>query len=229
MTGPAEREALYDALAYVGKALSNGKRLELLAQGERSVEALAQAADIRFTSVSAHLQVLKQAGVVTTRREGARSHSGLAGDDVATLFELLQQVARGHLAEAEHARAACLGPADTVPLTRQQLLDRMDSTNIHILDVRPIQEYTAGHIPGARSLPLDELERRIDELLQGTELIAYGRSANCGLAHDAVCLLTTHGHHALRLADGFLEWGRAPWSGVGDHSSVAGSRVVLSG
>lgn len=134
----------------MGKALSNGRRLELpepLAQGERSVEALTQVAGIRLTSVSAHLQILKQARVVTSRREGAPIHYGLAGDDVATLFELLQQVARGHLAEVEHARAVYLGPADTVPLTRQQLIDRMDSTNVHLIDVRPEEEYAAGHIP----------------------------------------------------------------------------------
>ncbi|MGW0823146.1 ArsR/SmtB family transcription factor [Streptomyces sp. NPDC002845] len=209
MTGPAEREALYDAFAHVGKALSNGKRLELLellAQGERSVEALAHAADIRLTSVSAHLQILKQAGVVTTRREGARIHYGLAGDDVATLFELLQQVARGHLAETEQARAAYMGPTDTVPLTRQQLLDRMDSTSIRVIDVRPTEEYTAGHIPGARSLPLAELDGRLEALPKDTDVVAYGRSANCVLAHDAVRLLTAHGRHALRLTDGILEW-----------------------
>ncbi|MDN3028589.1 metalloregulator ArsR/SmtB family transcription factor [Streptomyces sp. S.PB5] len=209
MTGPAEREALYDAFAHVGKALSNGKRLELLellAQGERSVEALAHAADIRLTSVSAHLQILKQAGVVTTRREGARIHYGLAGDDIATLFGLLQQVARAHLADAEHARAAYLGPTDTVPLTRRQLLDRMTSTNVRVIDVRPTQEYTAGHIPGACSVPLDELACRLDELPDDAEVVAYGRSANCVLAHDAVRLLTARGHRALRLTDGILEW-----------------------
>ncbi|WP_327352785.1 ArsR/SmtB family transcription factor [Streptomyces sp. NBC_01304] len=209
MSGPAEREALYDSLAHVGKALSNGKRLELLellAQGERSVEALAHAAGIRLTSVSAHLQILKQAGVVTARREGARIHYGLAGDDVAALYEQLQQVARAHLAETEHARAAYLGPADTVPLSRQQLLDRMNNKTVTVVDVRPAEEYAAGHIPGALSRPLTELDSQIPDLPRVLDVVAYGRSTNCILAHDAVRLLTARGRRALRLADGILEW-----------------------
>ncbi|MEU5521558.1 metalloregulator ArsR/SmtB family transcription factor [Streptomyces sp. NPDC047860] len=183
--------------------------LELLAQGDRSVEALAQAAGIRLTSVSAHLQVLKQAGIVTSRREGARVRYRLAGDDVLTLVELLQHVAHEHLTEASHARAVHLRPADTMPLTRQQLLHRMNSTNVCLIDVRPAEEYAAGHIPGARSLPLDELEPRLGELPEKMDLVAYGRSANCLLA-QAVRLLTTRGHHALRLTDGILEMACGP-------------------
>ncbi len=209
MGDPTRKAALYEALALTGKALASGKRLELLdllAQGERSVDALARAAGLNLTTASAHLQTLKQAGLVATRRDGVRIHYRLAGVDVAGLYALLQQVARTRLAAVEAARAAYLGPADTDQLTRVELLERVAAGTATVIDVRPAEEYTAGHIPGALSLPLDELEARLADLPDGTEIVAYCRGANCVLAHDAVRLLTTRGRRALRLADGMLEW-----------------------
>ncbi|OHV28490.1 ArsR family transcriptional regulator [Parafrankia soli] len=206
----AERKsALYDALARTGKALSNGKRLELLdvlAQGERSVDALAQAAGLGLTTASAHLQTLKQAGLVTTRRDGVRIHYRLAGDDVAALYGLLLNVAHTHQPDADHARTAYLGPDDTDEVTRDELLDRVKAGTATVIDVRPAEEYTAGHIPGALSLPLDQLAARLAELPENANVVAYCRGTNCVLAHDAVRLLTAHGRRAARLIDGMLEW-----------------------
>lgn len=209
MGDPARKAALFDALARTGKALSNGKRLELidlLAQGERSVDALARAAGLGLTTASAHLQTLKQAGLVVTRRDGTRIHYRLAGDDVTALYGLLQQVARSHQAAADAARAAYLGPDDTDHLTRGELLERVRDGSAVVIDVRPAEEYAAGHIPGALSLPLDELEARLGELPADAEVVAYCRGTNCVLAHDAVRLLTARGRTAARLADGMLEW-----------------------
>jgi len=209
MGDPTRKSELFDALAQTGKALSNGKRLELLdllAQGERSVDALAKAAGLGMTTASAHLQALKQAGLVTTRRDGVRIHYRLAGDDVAALYALLQQVARTHRAAADQARTAYLGPDDTDHLTREQLLERVRAGTATVIDVRPAEEYIAGHIPGALSIPLDQLEARLAELPDGVEVVAYCRGTNCVLSHDAVRLLSARGRHALRLADGMLEW-----------------------
>ncbi|MET8623842.1 metalloregulator ArsR/SmtB family transcription factor [Kitasatospora sp. NPDC004669] len=209
MGDPTRKAALFDALARTGKALSNGKRLELLdllAQGERSVDALAKAAGLGLTTASSHLQALKQAGLVATRREGVRIHYRLAGDDVAALYALLQQVARTHQAAAEHARTHYLGPDDTDHLTREELLARVKSGTATVIDVRPAEEYAAGHIPGALSIPLDQLEARLAELPADAEVVAYCRGTNCVLSHDAVRLLATRGRRAARLVDGMLEW-----------------------
>ncbi|WP_374984207.1 ArsR/SmtB family transcription factor [Streptomyces fradiae] len=209
MGDPARKADLFDALARTGKALANGKRLELLdllAQGERSVDSLAKAAGLGLTTTSAHLQALRQAGLVATRRDGVRIHYRLAGDDVAALYALLQQVARTRLAATEQARTAYLGPDDTEHLTREELLDRVKAGTATVIDVRPAEEYTAGHIPGALSIPLDQLESRLAEIPTGAEVVAYCRGANCVFAHDAVRLLTARGRTARRLADGMLEW-----------------------
>ncbi len=209
MADPARKAALFEALAVVGKALCNGKRLELLdllAQSERSVEALATTAGLGLSTASAHLQVLRQSGLVTARREGTRIRYRLAGDDVAALYALLQRVARAHQAAAEQARTAYLGPDDTDELTREELLERLKAGTAVVIDVRPAEEYAAGHIPAAVSIPLGELEARLAELPEDTEVVAYCRGSNCVLAADAVRLLTARGRAARRLADGMLEW-----------------------
>jgi len=203
------KTALYDQLARVGKALSSGKRLELLdllAQGERDVASLAAAADLGITSASAHLQTLKQANLVTTRRDGTRVLYRLAGRDVAALFAQVRQVAQSRLPDVEAARVTYLGADGGQPVTRDELTQIAKTSRITVLDVRPAEEYSAGHIPGAVSIPLDELAGRLAELPGDTQIVAYCRGAYCVLAHDAVRLLTAHGHHATRLADGWLEW-----------------------
>jgi rhodanese-related sulfurtransferase len=202
------KNALFDQFARVGKALGNGKRLELLdllAQGERTVDSLARAAELGVTTASAHLQTLKQANLVATRRDGTKIYYRLAGGDVAALYALVRTVASEHLPDAEAARAAYLG-SDTEEITREELLRRVHSGHATVIDVRPREEYAAGHIPGAVSVPLEELPERLAEFPADQEIVAYCRSAYCVLAHDAVRLLTSQGRPARRLADGMLEW-----------------------
>ncbi|SMD18221.1 ArsR/SmtB family transcription factor [Lentzea albidocapillata] len=202
------KNALFDQFARVGKALASGKRLELLdliAQGERTVDALAKSAELGLTTASAHLQTLKQANLVVTRREGTKIFYRLAGDDVAALFALLRTVADDRLPDVRTAREAYLGD-DTEAVSREELLERVRSGRATVIDVRPAEEYAAGHIPGAVSVPLDELADRLAELPAGQEIVAYCRGAYCVLSHDAVRLLTAQGRTARRLADGMLEW-----------------------
>ncbi|MEU5539610.1 metalloregulator ArsR/SmtB family transcription factor [Streptomyces sp. NPDC020362] len=208
-TTAGAKARLYDAFAASGKALASGKRLELLdllAQGERTVDALAKAAGLNLTTASAHLQTLKQAGFVTTRREGVRIRYRLAGDDVAQLFALLRKVAEAHQAAVPAARNAYLGEDDAAEVTQEELRARMAARDVVMLDVRPPEEYRAGHIPGAVSIPVEELAHRIDELPEETEIVVYCRGEYCVLAHDAVRLLTDHARRAVRLNDGMLEW-----------------------
>jgi rhodanese-related sulfurtransferase/DNA-binding transcriptional ArsR family regulator len=208
-TTTGTKAELYDAFAASGKALASGKRLELLdllAQGERTVEALAKAAGLNLTTASAHLQTLKQAGFVATRREGVRIHYRLAGDDVAQLFALLRKVAEAHQAAVPAARDAYLGEDDAAEVTHEELHARVAAGDVVVLDVRPVDEYRAGHIPGAVSIPVEELADRIDELPEETEIVVYCRGEYCVLAYDAVRLLTGRGRRAVRLNDGMLEW-----------------------
>jgi rhodanese-related sulfurtransferase/DNA-binding transcriptional ArsR family regulator len=202
------KNALFDQFARVGKALGSGKRLELLdllAQGERTVDSLARAAGLGMTTASAHLQTLKQANLAATRRDGTKIYYRLAGSDVAALYALVRTVASEHLPDVEAARTAYLGTG-TEQVTREELLDRVRAGHATVIDVRPAEEYAAGHIPGAVSIPLEELPKRLAELPADQEIVAYCRGAYCVLAHDAVRLLTAEGRSARRLADGMLEW-----------------------
>jgi DNA-binding transcriptional ArsR family regulator/rhodanese-related sulfurtransferase len=204
------KAVLFDRMALVGKALGNGKRLELLdllAQAERPVDALAQATGLNLTTVSAHLQTLRQAGLVATRREGTRIHYRLAGPDVADLYVRARDVAAAHLPDVAAARDAYLGPVDDCePVGRDELLRRLESGEITVLDVRPAVEYAAGHVPGAVNIPLDQLADRLGELPADLEVVAYCRGRFCVLAHDAARLLRRNHRHARRMRDGLLEW-----------------------
>jgi rhodanese-related sulfurtransferase len=205
------KEQLFEQFATVGRALANPKRLELLdllGQGERSVEALAAAAGLGMTTTSANLQTLRSAGLVATRREKTKVIYSLAGSDVAALFVDLRAVAQTHRAETERARVAYLG-GDVEEVPREELLRRAQTGDVLVLDVRPVEEYAAGHIPGAVSVPVDELATRLSELPVGTEVVAYCRGAYCVFAHDAVRLLLAQGRSARKLVDGMLEWQRA--------------------
>ena len=200
---------LYDQFARVGKALASGKRLELLdllAQGERDVASLAAAADLGLTTASAHLQTLRQANLVTTRRDGTRIVYRLAGRDVAELYARMRDVAQSHLPDVEAARVAYLGADGGEPVTRDQLQRLARRRGVTVLDVRPDEEYQAGHIPGAVGIPLRELADRLAELPDDGQIVAYCRGAYCVLAHDAVALLRSRGRRAQRLSDGMLEW-----------------------
>jgi rhodanese-related sulfurtransferase/DNA-binding MarR family transcriptional regulator len=207
--GAAAKSQLYEAFAASGKALSSGKRLELLdvlTQGERTVDALAKATGLNLTTASAHLQTLKQAGFVATRRDGVRIFYRLAGDDVAQLFALLRTVAERHQAAVPAARSAYLGRDGAPEITRDELRRRAEAGGLLLLDVRPLEEYLAGHIPGAVSIPVNELADRIGELPEDTDVIVYCRGEYCVFAYDAVRLLTDRGRPAIRLNDGMLEW-----------------------
>lgn len=207
-----EHRQVFDELAVVGKAFGSARRLELvelLAQGERTVDALAAAAGMGVTTVSAHLQVLKMANLVRTRRDGTRIHYRLAGEDVAALYDAMRTVARTHSADVGRALEAYLnvpGADEVDVITRDELTRLMGSGEITLLDVRPVEEYTAGHIPGATSLPLERLQVEGGALDGGRPVIAYCRGAYCVLAHDAVRLLAAQGVPARRLEDGMLEW-----------------------
>ncbi|GAB3273294.1 metalloregulator ArsR/SmtB family transcription factor [Sinomonas notoginsengisoli] len=209
----ADKAALFEAFARVGKALANGKRLELLdllTQGERSVEALAEAAGLGLSTASAHLQTLRQAGLVTTRRDGTKIYYGAAGPDVLRLYALLRGVAQERVADVEPRRAAYLRlaghRAGEEGLTREDLAERAAAGTVTVLDVRPSAEFRAGHVPGAVSIPVDELDARLAELPAGSEVVAYCRGAYCVMAYDALDILRAHGIAARRLEDGMLEW-----------------------
>ncbi|GAB2506227.1 ArsR/SmtB family transcription factor [Nocardiopsis aegyptia] len=200
---------LYDAIARTGKALAHGKRLEiveLLAQGERPVQDLARTAELKLSTASAHLQVLRQAGLVTARAEGTKIFYRLAGDDVATLMSVLCRVADTHQAEVEAARRAYLDHDDIRLVGREELLASAVTGTALVLDVRPSQEYEAGHLPGAVSIPLEELADRLAEIPADTEVVAYCRGRYCVLSYDAVRLLRAHGRNAALLEEGVLEW-----------------------
>ena len=200
---------LFDQLARVGKALGNGKRLELLdllAQGPRGVADLAATSGLGLTTASAHLQTLKHAGLVITTRDGTTIRYRLAAVDVAALYLQLRAVAAAHLPDVDAARRGYLGPEDTEQIGREELLRRARAGTVVVLDVRPPAEFAAGHVPGAISIPLEELSDRMAELPAEVEVVAYCRGAYCVFAHDAVRLLTAHGRSAIRLAEGMLEW-----------------------
>ena len=209
MSERSSKEALFAEFAAVGKVLGNPKRLELLdllAQGPRSVEDLAATASLGMSTCSAHLQTLREAGLVETRREGKRIYYSLTGDDVAGLWEHLRRVAQAHRPHTELARRAYLGPEDTEAMTRAELLDRARTGDLVILDVRPSIEFEASPPPGAISIPIEDLAARLDELPTDTEIVAYCRGAYCVMAHDAVRILNAHGYSARRAEDGVLEW-----------------------
>lgn len=204
------KTALYEQIARVGKAVANGRRLELLElllQGERTVEALAAAADMSVTNTSAHLQVLRQGGLVATRKDGVRVWYRLADDDVARFVLTLRTLAQRRVAEVERAAEAYLErPSDAEPVTREELRRRLQAGNVLVVDVRPPEEYAAGHIPGALSIPVDELQQRLHEIPADVEVVAYCRGPLCVFSPEAVATLRQHGRAARQLEDGFPEW-----------------------
>lgn len=205
----AAKSALFAEFAAVGKALANPGRLELLdllAQGPRSVDELADAADMGISTCSAHLQSLRESGLVGSVRHGKRVINFLTDEDVAQLLVTLRSVALRHRPGTDRARRAYLGPDDTEGITRAELLARAQSGDLVILDVRPGTEYAVSHLPGAISIPVEQLADRLDELPTDTEIVAYCRGAYCVMAHDAVRILNAHGYRARRAEEGALEW-----------------------
>jgi rhodanese-related sulfurtransferase len=209
----AAKDALFEGFAEVAKALASGRRAEvvdLLAQGERSVEQIAVELGQTVANTSHHLRALARAGLVTTRRDGTRIYYALASDRVAELWSALRAVAIDHVAGIERLARAYLGDRDGVEVIgRDELAVRLRRREVLVLDVRPPAEYAAGHIVGARSVPIGELRRRLRALPKDTEVVAYCRGPYCVYADDAVRELTRRGFQARRLIDGFPEWKRA--------------------
>jgi rhodanese-related sulfurtransferase len=207
VAGDGKRE-LFDQLARVGAALASGPRLallDLLAQGECPVELLARQAGLTVANASRHLQVLHRAGLVAARRDGPRVHYRPAGEDVVALWLSLRAVATSRLGDVERAARDYLGD-DVEAVGRDELTARLQDGDVVVLDVRPRLEFAAGHIQGARSVPLDELEARLAEIPAGADVIAYCRGSYCVYAHEAVRRLRTAGRRARRLEDGWPEW-----------------------
>ena len=211
MSDRAAKAALFDEFARVGKALASGRRMELLdvlANGERTVDALAGEVGLSVANTSHHLQILRRAGLVATRREGTSVHYRLAGPEVFELWRALRTLAASRLAEVERLAAAYLVARNELePVTRQELARRLqEGEELVVLDVRPAEEHAAGHLPGAVSIPISELRRRLAELPRDREIVAYCRGPFCAFAHEAIQVLTDAGLTARRLEDGLPEW-----------------------
>jgi rhodanese-related sulfurtransferase/DNA-binding MarR family transcriptional regulator len=213
MAGREAKASLYDALAESAKALANGRRAELvdvLAQGERSVEELADEIDQTVANTSQHLQRLLRSGLVESRRDGTRIYYSLSGPLVADLWRTMRRAAQEHVAGLEQLAADYLGDRSQLrTITRDDLRERLRDGDVVVLDVRPEAEYAAGHVRGAISIPIRDLKSRLGDIPDGAEVVAYCRGPYCVYADEAVRLLSKKGVTAVRLEDGFPEWADA--------------------
>jgi rhodanese-related sulfurtransferase len=208
MASETAKQALFEAISLMGKALASPRRLELLdllAQAPRSVEELAEASNQSVANASQHLQSLHAAGMVTRTREGTRMRYAIADDQALRLWLALRDVSAARLADVERAAEEYLGE-EVERIDRDELRARLARREVVVIDVRPAEEYAAGHIAGARSIPFDEIEQRLDELPRDREIVAYCRGPFCAYAHEAVRRLEEAGISARRLEDGWPEW-----------------------
>jgi rhodanese-related sulfurtransferase len=207
------KDALYDAFAEVAKALASGRRAEivdLLAQGERSVDEIAGEIGQTVANTSHHLRAMARAGVLRTRREGTRIVYMLASDRVAELWAAMRGVAAEHVAGIDRLAQDYLGDRSRLEaVDRRELAARLDAGDLVVLDVRPTPEFEAGHIPGARSVPVEELRQHLRSLPKDVEVVAYCRGPYCVYADEAVRMMRRRGYRARRLEDGFPEWKQA--------------------
>lgn len=211
MSTRATKEALFDGFAQVAKALSNGRRgeiVDVLSNGERSVESLAAEVHQSIANTSQHLQVLKHAGLVTPRRNGTFIYYRLASPDVVGFWRALQGIARASRGDIERLVHEYLGDEDDIEeLTKEELWKRIKrKERLVVLDVRPQEEYDAGHLPGAISIPLDELKKRMKELPKNKEIVAYCRGPLCALAPVATRFLKSKGYKVTKLHEGAPDW-----------------------
>ncbi len=210
MNNRSLKDLLYEQVARVGKAVSSPKRLELLellAQGEKTVEVLAGelSSDIKLTS--AHLKALKEARLVTSRRDGKYMAYRLTGNDVATLWVVLRQVAEEHLLELRMALEQMVAdPTKLSSVSRETLLAQARNGEVIVIDVRPADEFAVAHLPFARSMPMAELEKRLAELPRDKEIVAYCRGPFCLMSDEALALLASHGYRVRKIRDGVSEW-----------------------
>lgn len=204
------KDRLYGEFARIGKAIASPHRLEILevlAQGERTVESISSETSLSVANTSRHLQQLRQAQLVSTRRDGLFVHYRLSGPEVIGLVLALRRTAEEHLAEVDRVVGDFFGDRDGFePVTPDELARRMNDGDVVVLDVRPEQEYAAGHIAGARSMPVSGMPDRLDELPSDREYVAYCRGPYCVYADEAVALLRANGLIAQRLTEGYPEW-----------------------
>jgi rhodanese-related sulfurtransferase/DNA-binding transcriptional ArsR family regulator len=210
MSSVGPKQLLYAQFAEVAKALSNGHRLEileLLAQGERSVEALAERAGLSIANASQHLRLMRQAGLLASRRDGKHILYRLSDPAVLDLVAALHRVAERNLADVREVLGGYFHDRDALePVSRRELAQRLKDGLVTVLDVRPEDEFAAGHVPRAINVPLRELARRLRGLPKSREVVAYCRGPYCVLAFEAVALLRKHGFKVRRLEDGYPEW-----------------------
>lgn len=227
MASRESKAALYEATAVMGKAFASPRRLELidlLAQGARGVEELARASGQSTANASQHLQALHASGVVTRTREGTRVRYALAGEDVLRLWLDLRDASATRVAEVERAARNYLGD-DVEAMSRDELRKRLRRNEVVLVDVRPAEEFDAGHIAGALSIPLEELEDRLAELPGDSEIVAYCRGEFCAYAHEAVRALRAAGRTARRLDGGWPEWRLAEQAEAPASSPTYGGAV----
>ncbi len=210
MSSSSFKHDLFTQFARIGKALGSANRLkllELLAQGERSVESLAKASDLSVANTSQHLQQLRQSGLASARKQGQSVYYRIAGNEVIRLLDMLHHVAEKNLADVERLINTFLTVRDSLePIPAKELLERVRKGLVIVLDVRPREEFEAGHIPNAVNVPLEELEQNLNEFSPDQEVVAYCRGPHCILAYEAVARLRKKGLKARRLADGYPEW-----------------------
>ena len=209
-SGRRFKDAIYEQFAHIGKAVSSPKRLELLdllCQGERTVDVLAAETGMAVANASRHLQVLRAARLVEAEKEGVFVRYRLADQAVCEFFRSMRLLAESRLAEVEQTKRRFLrARGEMEPVNRDELLGRVRTGAVTVLDVRPAEEYAAGHIPGAISVPLEDLERKLSELPRDQEIVAYCRGPYCVLAIQAVEILRKRGFQAARLEDGVQDW-----------------------
>jgi rhodanese-related sulfurtransferase/DNA-binding HxlR family transcriptional regulator len=206
--GGGGKDALFEAIAVMGKAFASPRRLELLdllAQAPRNVDDLARASGQSTANASQHLQALHAAGMVNRTKQGTSVRYSLAGEDALRLWLALRDASVSHLAQVERAAREYLG-GDVEAIGREELIARLRKGDVVLVDVRPVEEFQAGHIDGARSIPIDELEDRLAELPADREVVAYCRGPFCAYAHEAVRQIKASGRSARRLKDGWPEW-----------------------
>ena len=207
---PDKLSAVYQSLALVAQALANPNRLQLLehiAQGERSVEPLAVITGLSIANTSQHLQALRKAGMVVARRKGQRVFYSIAGHEVVQLYTALQRAGETQVAEVELLVRDFIGHRYKLePIRAKELLDRVQKGLVTVLDVRPADEFSAGHLPGAINIPFDQLERGLARLPKKREVVAYCRGPYCLMSFEAVLKLRKRGWKARRLQQGFPEW-----------------------
>jgi rhodanese-related sulfurtransferase/predicted transcriptional regulator len=210
MSTDALKHSLYRSLAKVGQALASANRLQLLefiAQGERSVDELATMAGLSVANASQHLQGLREAGLVVPRKDGQRVFYAIAGSEVVRLYSALRRAGEAHAAEVEKLVRDFIGHRDELePVRPEELLARAKKGLVTVLDVRPAEEFAAGHVPGAVNVPIDKLESNLARLPRSREVVAYCRGPYCLMSFEAVLKLRKRGWKARRLQDGFPEW-----------------------